>query len=70
MDKQEEVYRSKRSIMLHNFLGGIAWAIGTTIGLALVVTLVTLFLKYVDLVPLVGDFVADIVDYIELRQTI
>jgi len=51
---------NKKQIMLNNFLGGIAWSIGTLVGLAIIFVVVGFFLKRVDIVPILGDFLSDI----------
>jgi hypothetical protein len=63
-EKHELVYRGKRQMMLNNFLGGIAWALGATVGLSLIIGVLTLIAKQVDLIPIVGSFVSEIIDYV------
>ena len=63
-DKHEHVNRPRKHIFLNNFLGGLAWGLGATIGLSLIVFVLGLLAKYVDLVPLVGDFVARVIEFI------
>ncbi|MEK7605934.1 MAG: DUF5665 domain-containing protein [Patescibacteria group bacterium] len=55
---------TKRQIITNNFLGGIFWAVGVTIGFSLLVALLTLFSKYINLVPIIGVFVSDILDFV------
>jgi hypothetical protein len=64
MERNEQVSRSRKQIFVNNFLGGIAWALGATIGLALIVTILTLILKNISLIPVVGSFVADIIKFV------
>lgn len=45
-----------------NFLGGIAWSLGATLGLAVVVGLASYFLSQFVNVPFIGSFIADIVE--------
>jgi hypothetical protein len=59
---------SKKEIVFNNFLGGIFWSLGATIGLALIFTILTLIAKSVDLVPFVGEFVSDIIDFVMSRN--
>jgi hypothetical protein len=63
-DKTERVYRGKRQMIFHNFLGGLSWGVGVTFGLAIFIALLVALAKTVDLVPVVGDFVADILNYL------
>lgn len=51
-------------IIWNNLLGGISWGIGATVGLALFFSILSLIAKNVDLVPIVGSFVSDIIDFI------
>jgi len=64
MEKHEQVSASHKRIFINNFIGGIAWALGATIGLALIVTILTFILKNVNLIPVVGNFVADIIKFV------
>lgn len=64
MEKHEQVNASHKRIFVNNFIGGIAWALGATIGLALIVTVLTLILKNVNVIPFVGSFIADTIKFI------
>lgn len=55
---------SLREIVFNNMLGGFAWAIGATVGLAIFFALLSMIAKNVNLVPVVGNFVSDIIDFI------
>jgi len=55
-------------MLFENFLGGIAWSIGVTIGGAIVIAAFAFILSHIDYVPIVGDFVLSIVDYIGDNQ--
>jgi hypothetical protein len=64
MENYERAKGSKLQIFINNFLGGIAWALGATVGLALIVGLLTLILKNVNVIPFVGSFIADTIKFI------
>jgi len=64
MEKYEQVKTTRIQIFFNNFIGGIAWALGATVGLALIVGLLTLILKNASLVPYIGSFVADVVKFV------
>lgn len=69
MAKQLQPYErsSKLSlpeIIFNNFVGGFSWGLGATVGLALFFTVLTLIAKNVNLVPVVGSFVSDIINFI------
>lgn len=55
---------SKKQIIFNNFLGGIFWALGATVGVGLIFALLGFLAKNVDFVPVVGSFVSDIIDFI------
>ncbi|HUD09550.1 MAG TPA: DUF5665 domain-containing protein [Patescibacteria group bacterium] len=64
MERYEQIKTSRRQIFINNLLGGIAWALGVTIGLALIVAILTLILKNINLIPVVGNFVADVIKFV------
>lgn len=51
-------------IIMNNFIGGIAWAVGATVGLALFFYLLGLLAKNINLVPIVGSFASEVIDFI------
>jgi hypothetical protein len=51
-------------IIFNNLLGGIAWGIGATVGLAIFFWILTLIAQNINLVPIFGSFVSDIIDFI------
>jgi predicted PurR-regulated permease PerM len=61
---------SRGQMMLNNFLGGISWAVGTVIGLAVFLGLMTLVAKNVNLIPYIGGFIGDILNYLQAHGTI
>ena len=63
-DRHEHVVRPRKHILLNNFLGGLAWGLGVTVGLSIIVIVLGVVVKYVDLVPVVGDFVARVIKFI------
>lgn len=60
MEPHEKVYRSKGKIFVDNFTGGIAWGLGATVGFAIIGFLIS----KIDLVPIVGDFITNVNEYI------
>jgi hypothetical protein len=64
-EKYEHVTKSKKHIFLNNIIGGIAWGIGATIGVSIVLALITLFVRLINPVPIVGEFVANVYDYVQ-----
>jgi len=53
---------SKRELVKRGFYSGIGWAFGATIGFAIVSTLLVIFLSKAGGVPLVGSWIARIVE--------
>lgn len=60
----EQLRDSRKNIMINNFLGGLSWAVGTTVGLTVVLTLLGLILRQISLVPVIGSFVVQITDFV------
>ncbi len=55
---------SMKQIIINNFIGGLAWALGATIGLSLIIAILTLIAKNINIVPAVGSFVSNIITFI------
>ncbi len=55
---------SKKEMAFNNFIGGLAWALGATLGLSIIVTLLTLIAKNINLVPVIGEFVSEVIKFI------
>ena len=51
-------------ILLNNFIGGVAWGLGATVGLAMFFAVLTLVANNMNFVPVVGSFVSDIINFI------
>jgi hypothetical protein len=66
MTKQphERVNQSKHDIIVNNFLGGIAWGLGVTIGLSIVLAVLGLLANAIGVVPFVGNFVSEVIKYL------
>ncbi len=61
MERYEGVKASRKQILINNFLGGLSWALGATIGLAITVFVLGILSKNINLVPVVGNFVSDVI---------
>ena len=61
----EKVVLSKKQIIINNFIGGISWAIGATIGAAIIVTIITFILKEINVIPFIGNFTSQITNYVQ-----
>ena len=58
MEKYEGVKRHFKDIIFNNFVGGIAWGLGATVGVSIVIAILSLILKNINLVPFIGNFVS------------
>jgi hypothetical protein len=64
MEKYEGVKRGRREIFINNLIGGLAWGIGATLGLALLIAILGFAAHYINFVPIIGGFVSQIIDFI------
>ena len=67
MIKKYEQVNTKLSlheIIINNFIGGIAWALGATVGISIIFTILGIIAQQINLVPIVGSFVSHIIDFI------
>ncbi len=58
------VYRKKRHLFLANFLGGLAWGLGSVLGATLIVATILFLLNALGGLPIIGDYITDIADAI------
>ena len=63
-ERYEGVKENRKQIVINNFLGGISWAIGGTIGLAIIILILGIVVKHINLVPVVGNFVSSVIQEI------
>lgn len=65
MQRSEEVKRPFKQMAMNNFVGGVMWAIGVLVGGTIVVALLGFVLGKVNLIPVIGDFLSQITDYVQ-----
>lgn len=65
MEPVKEVYRPLGKMLLDNFLGGVAWGLGVTVGLGVLVAILSLVLSRIDFVPIIGQLLKDLVPYLQ-----
>jgi hypothetical protein len=68
-DKYDHVKESKKEIFFNNVIGGIAWGIGATVGAALILAIAGIILSKVNTIPIVGNYVENILLYISENQS-
>lgn len=56
--------RSLKRIVINNFLGGIAWALGVSVGASLILAVLGFILGKINLIPAVGIFVIRVNQFI------
>lgn len=65
MQPYEAVEKKKRKqIMIDNFLGGIMWGLGASIGVSLILAILGFIASKINLVPVVGTFVGQILNFV------
>lgn len=62
VNKYLQPYKSRWKILLDNFLGGLAWGLGSFIGLAILAVISGLVISKIDLIPIIGTWIAQIMN--------
>lgn len=63
-EKHEHVHKSLKRIFVNNFIGGIAWGLGATVGVAVLLAILGFIFSKVNLVPVIGTFVGQITSFV------
>lgn len=63
-EPKDRIYKNRRTIFTDNLIGGIGWGIGGAIGLAIVLAVSAVFIGNIGFVPVIGDFILNINDYV------
>lgn len=65
-----EITGNKKKLFLRNFFSGIFKGIGISIGFYIVTALVLMLLNYIVKlnIPVIGDYISDIVEIVELNN--
>ncbi|HVZ11639.1 MAG TPA: DUF5665 domain-containing protein [Patescibacteria group bacterium] len=67
-EPKDKIYRPKSQIFVDNLIGGVAWAIGATFGVTIILALLGFVLKSFNWVPFVGGFIVEINKYLVLHR--
>ncbi|MEX2028188.1 MAG: DUF5665 domain-containing protein [Candidatus Curtissbacteria bacterium] len=59
-NKYELPKRSRKEIIENNFIGGLSWSVGVFIGLTLLGVIVGFIVSKINLVPIIGEWLGDI----------
>jgi len=54
---------SKKQILVNNFLAGLAWGFGATIGIGAILALLTYIVSQINFIPIFGNFLAQILEF-------
>jgi hypothetical protein len=65
MEPIQKVYRPTRRMLWDNFLGGISWALGVTVGLSIIFGALGYIGGKVNWIPVVGKVFSDLTQSIE-----
>lgn len=55
---------SIKKIVWNNFIGGIAWGFGATVGISILFAILGLLAKNIDFVPIIGSFISNIINFV------
>lgn len=58
----------KKTIIVNNFLGGMAWGIGATLGFTFLIATLSFLADKVGVIPFIGEFIAEIVEYVVTKN--
>ncbi|MGE5041585.1 MAG: DUF5665 domain-containing protein [Candidatus Levyibacteriota bacterium] len=60
---------SPKHWIMHNFIGGFSWGVGSALGAALLVTILGFILTKINVVPMIGTFVSQVNTFVEKQKT-
>lgn len=63
-DNYNKINLNRREMIINNFLGGLSWAIGASIGFSLLIAILGFIAAKAGLIPIVGTFVSQIIDFV------
>lgn len=65
-----EITENKRKLFTRNFFSGIFKGVGISIGFYIITAIVLIFLNYIVRlnIPVIGDYISDIVEIVEVNN--
>lgn len=64
MQPHERIHGKIKQIVVNNFVGGISWGLGATVGVSIVLAVFGLILSKINLIPFIGDFVSQVTSFV------
>lgn len=64
MQPHEKIHGKIKQIVVNNFIGGISWGLGATVGASIVLAVFGIIFSKINLIPVVGDFVSQITSFV------
>lgn len=68
-NKFEDIHKNRKEIFINNFIGGIAWGLGATFGVSILIAILGFIASQANLVPIVGSFVSDVINFVLQNNT-
>jgi len=62
--KHFNVERGLRRIMVSNFVGGVAWGLGVTVGASVLLGILGYFASNIGIIPVIGKFIQDLLTFL------
>jgi hypothetical protein len=57
-----KIFLTRREVIVNNFLGGLAWGLGTVLGATVIVGILVWILGQVGAIPLLGESVSNTIN--------
>ncbi|MCL5114090.1 MAG: DUF5665 domain-containing protein [Patescibacteria group bacterium] len=64
MENYERTKSTLKQIVINNFVGGISWAFGATVGISIIIALLSILAKNINLIPFIGNFASQVTHYV------
>ena len=62
MSATEAIPEKKHEVFLKNFVAGLGWMTGATLGFALLLTFIGVIFRWLGGLPFIGEFLANLID--------